>query len=134
MNLFVTGGAGYIGSICVEMLLENGHEVVVVDNLHEGHREAVLPEAIFYKGDFGDRDLLQNIFQKHPIDAVMHFAAETTMLAGPASRADQRFALTTEIAEDWGMQLAYRIKHEFEPQPGTQATDSHLNVSIVRDF
>ncbi len=62
------------------------------------------------------------------------FAAETTMLAGPASRADQRFALTTAIAEDWGMELAYRIKHEFEPQPGTQPTDSHLNVSIVRDF
>ena len=62
------------------------------------------------------------------------FASETTMLAGPASRADQRFALTTAIAADWGMELAYRIKHEFEPQPGTQATDSHLNVSIVRDF
>ncbi|WP_297731182.1 DUF481 domain-containing protein [uncultured Maricaulis sp.] len=62
------------------------------------------------------------------------FAAETTMLAGPASRADQRFALTTAIAEDWGMELAYRIKHEFEPQPGTQPTDSNLNVSIVRDF
>ncbi|WP_291843287.1 DUF481 domain-containing protein [Maricaulis sp.] len=62
------------------------------------------------------------------------FAAETTMLAGPASRADQRFAVTTAIAGDWGMQLAYRIKHEFEPQPGSEATDSHLNVSIVRDF
>ncbi|RKR03950.1 DUF481 domain-containing protein [Maricaulis maris] len=62
------------------------------------------------------------------------FASETTMLAGPASRADQRFALTTAIAGDWGMELAYRIKHEFEPQPGSEATDSHLNVSIVRDF
>ncbi|MFY0636732.1 DUF481 domain-containing protein [Maricaulis maris] len=62
------------------------------------------------------------------------FAAEITMLAGPASRADQRFALTTAIAGDWGMELAYRIKHEFEPQSGTQPTDSNLNVSIVRDF
>lgn len=79
MQLLVTGGAGYIGSICVELLLQEAHEVVVVDNLQEGHREAVLPEALFYEGDFGDRDLLQEIFQPHSIEAVIHFAAETTI-------------------------------------------------------
>ena len=79
MQLLVTGGAGYIGSICVEELLKKGHDVVVVDNLQEGHREAVLPEALFYEGDFGDRKLLREIFQAHTFDAVIHFAAETTI-------------------------------------------------------
>ena len=79
MRLLVTGGAGYIGSICVEELLRKGHEVVVIDNLQEGHREAVLPDAIFYEGNFGDPELLQKIFQAHMIDGVIHFAAETTI-------------------------------------------------------
>ena len=77
MELLVTGGAGYIGSVCVEELLLQGHKVIVIDNLQEGHREAVFPEAIFYEGDFGDRSFLEMIFQKHPIDAVIHFAADT---------------------------------------------------------
>lgn len=79
MNLLVTGGAGYIGSICVEMLIEQGHETLVVDNLQEGHKEAVLPEAIFYEGNFGDKELLRKIFQAHGIEGVIHFAAETTI-------------------------------------------------------
>ena len=77
MVLLVTGGAGYIGSICVEELLLQGHRVIVVDNLQEGHREAVLPEAVFHEGNFGDRSLLRMIFQKHAVDAVIHFAADT---------------------------------------------------------
>lgn len=79
MDILVTGGAGYIGSICVEELLRQGHQVVVVDNLQEGHQEAVLPGAIFHEGDYGDKDLLNNIFSNYRIDAVIHFAAETTI-------------------------------------------------------
>jgi len=77
MKLLVTGGAGHIGSVCIEELLLQGFKVVVVDNLQEGHREAVLPEAIFYEGDFGDRSLLKTIFEKYVIDTVIHFAADT---------------------------------------------------------
>ena len=77
MNLLVTGGAGHIGSVCIEELLLQGFKVVVVDNLQEGHREALLPEAIFYEGDFGDRSLLKTIFEKYVIDTVIHFAADT---------------------------------------------------------
>lgn len=79
MNIFVTGGAGYIGSIVVEELLKLDHLIVVIDNLQEGHRKAVLPEAIVYEGNFGDRKLLNMIFKKHNIDVVLHFAAETTI-------------------------------------------------------
>ncbi|MBN1829383.1 MAG: UDP-glucose 4-epimerase GalE [Deltaproteobacteria bacterium] len=77
MAILVTGGAGYIGSICVEELLAEGHEVVVIDNLQEGHREALMAKAVFYEGDFGDRSMLDRIFREREIDAVMHFAADT---------------------------------------------------------
>jgi UDP-glucose 4-epimerase len=79
MILLVTGGAGYIGSVCVDELIKQGYEVVVVDNLQQGHREALHPSAIFYEGDCGDPSLLNNIFHTHAIDAVMHFAANTVV-------------------------------------------------------
>jgi len=79
MNVLVTGGAGYIGSVCVEELIQQGHSVSIVDNLQEGHREAVLPEATLYEGNFGDKRLLREIFDKKKIEAVIHFAAETTV-------------------------------------------------------
>jgi UDP-glucose 4-epimerase len=79
MAILVTGGAGYIGSICVEELLKQNHEVIVIDNLQEGHREAVCPEATFYLGDIGDRFLLDRIFRDFRIETVMHFAAEASV-------------------------------------------------------
>jgi len=79
MAILVTGGAGYIGSICVEELLEQGYEVIVIDNLQEGHREAVSPEAELFVGDIGDRFLLDRLFQDFDIETVIHFAAEATV-------------------------------------------------------
>lgn len=74
-TIFVTGGAGYIGSICVEQLLDRGHEVAVFDNLSEGHRRAVDPRARFFQGDLADRTVLRHAMQEASPDAVMHFAA-----------------------------------------------------------
>jgi len=79
MEIFVTGGAGYIGSICVAELIKQGHHVIVIDNLQEGHMEAVSPEADFYHGDMGNEPFLEKIFKNHNIEAVMHFAAEATI-------------------------------------------------------
>ncbi len=79
MNILVTGGAGYIGSVCVEELINQQHTVIVVDNLQEGHREAILPGVELYEGNFGDKELLKSIFKAHSVDAVIHFAAETTV-------------------------------------------------------
>lgn len=75
MKVFVTGGAGYIGSICVEQLLEAGHEVAVFDNLTEGHRKAIHPQARFIEGDLQDREVIAGAMREVSPEAVMHFAA-----------------------------------------------------------
>ena len=75
MKIFVTGGAGYIGSICVEEMLNRGHEVAVLDNLTEGHRAAVDPRATFYQADLSDREAVTRAIGEFGPEAVMHFAA-----------------------------------------------------------
>jgi UDP-glucose 4-epimerase len=75
MNVFVTGGAGYIGSVCVEELLDAGHAVTVYDNLTEGHRSAVDSRAQFVLGDpERDNDIREAVRAAKP-DAILHFAA-----------------------------------------------------------
>ena len=74
-TIFVTGGAGYIGSICVEQLLNEGFEVAVFDNLSEGHKKALDPRARFFQGDLADRTVIRRAFEEAKPDAVMHFAA-----------------------------------------------------------
>ncbi len=96
MTILVTGGAGYIGSICVEELLRQGHEVIVIDNLQEGHREAVCPQATFYEGDIGDRFLLDRLFHDFHIETVMHFAAEATV---ELSMKDPQIFFETNVAK-----------------------------------
>ena len=75
MAVLVTGGAGYIGSVMVELLRERHEQVVVVDDLFRGHRAAVHPSIPFYYGNTGDRALVQEICIEHKIDACIHFAA-----------------------------------------------------------
>lgn len=77
MAILVCGGAGYIGSHAVAELLNRGEEVVVVDNLQKGHKQAVLNGAKFYEGDLRDKNFLANVFQENEIEAVMHFAADS---------------------------------------------------------
>jgi UDP-glucose 4-epimerase len=76
LNVLVTGAAGYIGSICSEVLLARGYQVLALDNLQEGHAAAVPPKAIFCRADLGVRAQIEEVFSKHKIDAVMHFAGE----------------------------------------------------------
>jgi UDP-glucose 4-epimerase len=77
MNILVTGGAGYIGSIVTEELINQGEKVVVIDNLLFGHREAVHPAAEFVEGDLSDRSTIQALFGAHSFDGIMHFASRT---------------------------------------------------------
>jgi len=77
MKVLVTGGAGYIGSIVVEQLIEAGDSVIVLDNLYQGHRDAVHPEAIFVLGDLANEPLVDRVMDEHRPDGIMHFASYT---------------------------------------------------------
>jgi UDP-glucose 4-epimerase len=89
MRIFVVGGAGYIGSVCAELLLDEGHEVIVLDNLTEGHRRAVDPRANFIQGELADRTQIQTALSNHRPDAVMHFAANA--LVGESMRDPSKY-------------------------------------------
>jgi UDP-glucose 4-epimerase len=75
MKILVVGGAGYIGSVCSELLLNEKHNVAIFDNLTEGHRRAIDPRAEFFEGDLQDRQSIDAALSKTKPDAVMHFAA-----------------------------------------------------------
>ena len=77
MSILVCGGAGYIGSHCVYELVEKGEDVIVVDNLETGHKEAINPKAKFYNVDIRDFDSLNNVFKENDIEGVIHFAANS---------------------------------------------------------
>lgn len=77
MTVLVLGGAGYIGSHTVYELIDQGEDVVIVDNLETGYLEAVHPKARFYQGDVRDKAFMDSIFEKEKIDAVIHFAANS---------------------------------------------------------
>jgi UDP-glucose 4-epimerase len=75
VKILVTGGAGYIGSVCVEDLLDRGHNVTVFDNLTEGHKKAIDRRANFVQGDLADKPALTDLMRTAEPEAVMHFAA-----------------------------------------------------------
>ncbi|HET8728745.1 MAG TPA: UDP-glucose 4-epimerase GalE [Alphaproteobacteria bacterium] len=84
LDILVTGGAGYVGSHAVQELIDHGHRVVVIDNLQQGHREAVPGGAPLLEGDLADRAFVADVFRRHRFDAVMHFAANS--LVGESMR------------------------------------------------
>jgi len=75
MNVFVTGGAGYIGSVCVEQLLNAGHTVTVYDNLTEGHRSAVDKRARFIEAQLAEEEKIAGALSDSGAEAIIHFAA-----------------------------------------------------------
>lgn len=77
MSILVLGGAGYIGSHAVYQLIDHGKDVIVVDNLETGYKEAIHPEATFHEGDIRNIDFLRSVFEKENIEAVIHFAANS---------------------------------------------------------
>ena len=103
MKILVLGGAGYIGSHTVYELIENGAEVVVIDNLETGFVEAIHPNAVFYRGDLRDKSFLQMVLAKEKnIDAVIHFAANSQVgesMTNPLKYYDNNLCGTKTLLE-----------------------------------
>jgi UDP-glucose 4-epimerase len=94
-KILVTGGAGFVGSVCCLQLLKNGHQVVVVDNLSTGNHRAVPKGVVFYPSDIGDRDSISDILRHQHFDAVFHFAAKALIpesVSNPGVFFDQNVA------------------------------------------
>jgi len=89
MKVLISGGAGYIGATAVRLLLKHGHEVTALDNLSQGHREAVPEKARLVIADLSDRETLADLFRESKFDAVMHFAA--LALVGDSMKYPERY-------------------------------------------
>jgi UDP-glucose 4-epimerase len=89
MRILVVGGAGYIGSICSELLLDEDYDVTILDNLTEGHRRAIDSRAKFIEGDLADRKRTAETLRQLRPDAVMHFAANA--LVGESMRNPSKY-------------------------------------------
>jgi UDP-glucose 4-epimerase len=96
MRVLVTGGAGYIGSVVTEELVNDGHEVVVYDNLSKGHRNAVVERARFVEGDLLDSSTLSRTFNDNRIEAVIHMAAYS--LVGESVEAPAKYYHNNVVA------------------------------------
>lgn len=106
-NILVTGGAGYVGSVCGAELIAQGHQVVVLDDLTAGHVYAVPSEAVFYEGEIGDTALLRDIVDKHRIEAVFHFAAKALI---PESVTNPAIFFQVNVVDAFAMLEALRAK------------------------
>jgi UDP-glucose 4-epimerase len=106
MAILVAGGAGYIGSVTVELLRGAGERVVVLDNLVRGHRPSLDANVPFYQGNIGDRTLLARIAAEHQLESCIHFAAVTFVgesVKNPAwyyeNNVEQGIALMSALVE-----------------------------------
>jgi len=111
MSILVTGGAGYIGSHAVRGLIDKGHDVVIVDNLETGYKNAVDKRAKFYKGDIRDVSFLNDMFSKEDIKGVIHFAANSLVgesMVNPLKYFDNNVHGTQVLLS---AMLKYEVKH-----------------------
>ena len=106
MRVLVTGGAGYIGSVVVEELLSDDHQVVVYDNLAKGHRQSVPANVRFVEADLLDRDRLIESFREHQIEAVIHMAADS--LVGESVQKPDKYYRSNVVA---GLSLLDAMRH-----------------------
>ena len=130
-KVLVLGGAGYIGSHAVKRLLDSGKEVIVVDNLLTGHKEAVDERATFYEGDIRDKDFLTEVFKKEDISQVVHFAASS--LVGESVENPLKY-FNNNV---YGMQTLLEVMNEFDVKEivfsSTAATYGEPDVTPITE-
>lgn len=105
MNCLITGGAGYIGSVCADLLLHAGHTVSVIDDLRQGNADAVPDGAVFYHAQYGEKAVLHEVFDRH-IDVVFHLAAEASV-----PRSMHNPGLFYEVNVCQGLSLLETMRH-----------------------
>ena len=129
MNILVTGGAGYVGSHAVRLLVSRGHEVWIYDNLSRGHRAAVPPGKLI-TGDLADQAHLKRVLQSNRIDAVMHFAAFALVgesVADPALYYGNNLLGTYHLLE--AMRAALVQKLVFSSTTATYGTPEKMPIA-----
>lgn len=107
-NILITGGAGYIGSVTTKMLLDQGHQVTVIDNLKYGNQSAVDPRAKFLPADICDLNTMVAVLGAHKIGAVVHFAAEAAI---DRAVADPAVFYQTNTVGGWMLLQAMRMAY-----------------------
>ncbi|ARA98326.1 UDP-glucose 4-epimerase GalE [Geobacillus thermodenitrificans] len=128
--ILVVGGAGYIGSHVVKELVEK-EQVIVLDNLSTGHRNLVDDRAVFVQGDLGNKADLKSIFETYPIQAVMHFAANSLVgesVKNPMKYYQNNVAATLTLLETI---VDYGVKHFIFSS--TAATYGIPNVELITE-
>ncbi len=129
MRILVTGGAGYIGSVSVELFLKAGHDVVVLDDLSTGHRGAVPADARLEVGTYGDTGYVAGLLEKHRIDAVLHCAAKSLVgesMTDPAKYFRENVAGGIALLE--GMRLAGVRRIAFSSTAATYGMPERIPV------
>jgi UDP-glucose 4-epimerase len=106
MNILVTGGAGYIGSVCSAQLIKLGHSVVVVDDLSTGFEESIPDGVKFFKTDIKNGQTIRGILRENPVDAVFHFAAKALI---PESMSNPGLFFNENVAS--GIALLEELRH-----------------------
>ena len=154
MKIMITGGAGYIGTHTALAFLEDGFNVLILDNLSTGNKATIPENAIFYKGDCADRNLLREIFLSHKVDGIIHMAGSTVVpesvedplkyyinntfstaiLLEEAVRAGIDKFVFSSTAAIYGNNPLIMMKEEYDPNPGSPYASSKLVAeNIIRD-
>jgi UDP-glucose 4-epimerase len=154
MRILVTGGAGYVGGFAARHLQQAGHDVAIVDDLSQGHRQAVPAERLVV-GDVGDRALIARLLEEHRIEAVLHFAASAYVgesVADPAKYWRNNVANTLQLLQAmrdcgvgrivfsstcalYGEQAEMPLTEEAPQDPGSPYAFTKLAIErMIRDF
>src|SRR5215475_9801745 len=106
-RILVTGGAGYVGSVCCAQLIDLGHSVVVIDDLSSSCESGLAPGVLFHQMEIGDRAALAKLLRKYDFDAVFHFAAKALI---PESVVNPGVFFDTNVASGIAMLETLRAR------------------------